>query len=122
MSFAIDRVNGLATVTYHRVPSIEEWTTTMGAVLADPDWKPGLALLLDRSRLLEPALTSFVNAAASFISARSDRLGEGRIAIVSGFDDAAFGMARMAGAIQDGPRAVRAFRSMEAALEWLREP
>ena len=100
--------------------TLEEWMTSVDALLADPRYEPGMGLLHDRRRTARTPFSQEVRAAVDFIRARADALGKARWGlVVEGL--AGYGMGRMAEALIDGSSIeLRVFRDLAVAEAWVR--
>jgi hypothetical protein len=108
----------LVVLTYGDPVTYDEWSAALHAVFANPSYRPGFNLLVDR-RDSTPPTRLFADAIATFIRKHRESLGTARIAILVS-DVAAFGMARMQEMLNESAALeTRAFRSESAALEWL---
>ncbi len=98
---------------------IEQIRATVEALLAEPEFRPGIDILSDHTSLEATATTQMVGAVLPLLERLGERLGRFRCAIVAP-EDASFGMARMAATLaSDGPATVHAFRSLPEAEAWL---
>lgn len=119
LEYSIDRTKGVVTLHYAEDPSLDLWTSTMDAVLRDPEFRPGYALLLDRSRLATAPEADYIRGVVEYMRGHAAELGGARVAIVVG-NAAAYGMARMAQILlEDPPEASQVFTKLEEAMDWL---
>ena len=98
----------------------DEWEALMNAVLADPAFLRGYALVDDRRESADVPTRSDVERAARWIHDQSARLGAIRWAIVvNPASLAAFGMTRVVEALTSQTSVVvRAFTDLPAATAW----
>jgi hypothetical protein len=120
LSYDIDVASRLVVLTCGDV-TLERWRRTMGQVVADPRFRIGFGVLVDcRTATLAPE-TQDVVGVVDFLANRRARLGLSRWAVVVE-EPAGYGMARMTAAIAESAGLeLRAFRTMDEALEWLGE-
>src|SRR5580698_6000254 len=59
-------------VVYQTQPSFEEWKATIKAVLEDPRFQRGFGILLDRSRILKPATSEYMNRLVDFVDRHAE--------------------------------------------------
>jgi hypothetical protein len=105
-------------VVYQTQPSFEQWETTIKAVLEDPRFRSGFGILLDRSRILRPATSEYMDRLVDFVDQRAGGL-DARWAILAS-DLASFGMGRKAESMASKAN-IRTFRDRNAAEIWLCE-
>ncbi len=103
--------------------SLEEMRQLSEALIAQPSWRRGMALILDgREMETEHLSRSDIQAMAESTLDFNEAMGDGKGAIVvSG--DLAFGLARMWNAYNEDRITTRnrVFRSMDEAMCWIRE-
>ena len=108
------------------VASVEGFVDSAEALTSDPRWRPGMDTISDHTHLDASRLTaSDIEQIASEEGEYSDEIGPGRAAIVVGPDSPnRYGLARMFEAYIEPlvETRVRAFRTFDEALAWLREP
>lgn len=122
VEYRIDREHSLIRVEVSEGPDLLQITETVQRLLSDPEFRPGLQILVDHSKTNVPVTTEAVKATPMLFAQLGQRLGAFRCAVVVP-DDAPYGMTRMTEALADsGPAEVRAFRSLEEAEAWLGEP
>ncbi len=101
-------------------PSAADVAAFLDAVLAHPDFRPGMGVLYDRRRVDPPDRAS-MEAVAAAIRERADRLGPYRWAVVAADLDTVgmvrYGQVHHAGSGVEG----RAFGDPAEALAWLRQ-
>lgn len=118
--YSFDLPGEVLTIHYTGEPSIEEWTETMEAAMADPRFRPGIRMLLDRHLVGTPS-PEFVRGVADFVGTHRATLAQIRCAIVVG-GPGSYGMARMGQALLEfhGVK-FEIFDSLETAEAWLRD-
>jgi hypothetical protein len=87
-----------------------------------PQWRPGMAVLVDHSQLDTSALTAReVDALAEHVSGLGDALGPAICSIVAPDAYTAGVTVVSIKHVDESPVAIRAFASRDEAIEWLRE-
>jgi hypothetical protein len=81
ITYTIDPDALLVRFRYEGDVGIDEFETTLTAVVADRDFVPGFSLLLDRRGAASPT-REYIRRAGAFAKAQGERLGPGRWAIV----------------------------------------
>lgn len=101
----------------------EEPVRYLDALLRDPDYEVGLAVLVDASRLERLDLTtSGVRKLAEYTLGAEARLQGAKVAIVAP-TDVTFGVSRMYQTLRsEAPYEISVFRTREEALAWLGLP
>jgi hypothetical protein len=120
ISYRIDSSRGLILTTASDTLTIDDLIAHKAALLADPQFRPGLKELSDvrgvRSLTLGPPE---MRRLASLDSEHKARLGDYRLALVVP-EDFLFGMARMYQQLtEENLPDIGVFRSVEKAVEWL---
>jgi|KBSMisStaDraftv2_1062788.scaffolds.fasta_scaffold155386_3 hypothetical protein len=120
LTYQIHPHRSLVVVTRRDRVGAETWEAFLTALLLDPAYAKGFAILEDRRGLRELPTRVEVERASGWIQEHGAELGATRWAIlVSETSPAAFGMARVREALTStGPVEVRAFTDYEAALRW----
>ena len=118
--YEIDHARRYVHVTYRFQPDFAEWENTMDRILRDPDYVPGLGILLDRRYLMHPADAEYMRRLVDYVERSDSRSGGARWAILV-TDDGSFRMGRMAEQLVSSER-IRAFRELEKAREWAALP
>jgi hypothetical protein len=123
LTYQIHSERSLVVVTRSDRVGAEAWEAFLTALLGDPAYAKGFAILEDRRGLRELPTRVEVERASSWLQQHGAELGATRGAIVvSESSPAAFGMARVREALTSaGPVEVRAFTDYEAALAWTEE-
>jgi hypothetical protein len=121
ITYSIDKVLRIVTLTYTGNPDFDEWVNTMRAVFKDPNFKPGFSVILDR-RLVKVAPTmEYIEDITAFVKDHLIELGNNRTAIVVS-EIASFGMARMSQGLMNDTERTQIFTDIEKAREWLSIP
>jgi len=121
ITYSIDKVLRIVTLTYTGNPDFDEWVNTMGAVFKDPNFKPGFSVILDR-RLVKTAPTmEYIEDITAFVNDHPIELGNNRTAIVVS-EIASYGMARMSQGLMNDTERTQIFTDIEKAREWLSIP
>jgi hypothetical protein len=121
ITYSIDKVLRIVTLTYTGNPDFNEWVNTMRAVFKDPNFKPGFSVILDR-RLVKIAPTmEYIEEITAFVKDHPIELGKNRTAIVVS-EIASFGMARMFQGLMNETERTQIFTDIEKAREWLSIP
>ena len=119
-SYEIDVERGLLRVRIEGNPSYPEMLDGFAAYSQDPDFRPGMAILVDdRGRTESPTSEEIRRLAQDTKVKGAEALKGSRCAILVG-NETQFGMSRMyelTGA--GGPIEVRVFMEEAAALDWL---
>jgi hypothetical protein len=111
---------GLAYFTSYEHGTLEEWMRSVDALLADPDYTPGMGVLHDRRRIANSPSSQEVSAAVAFIEARASAVGNARWALVAS-STAGYGMDRMAQMLLQGTSVtLRVFHELGEAEDWVR--
>ncbi len=121
MKFRVEYRNGYFVGETFGEAVAERFGDLLDAMLAHPEWRPGMSWVHDHSQLsADPLTVEGIRAIAQICSDRKDQLGGGRCAIVVS-EDLEFGLARMWSVYVDGSWNVEAsvFRNVAEALEWL---
>lgn len=120
LTFEIDHQLGLIVITRSHNPTFDEWRTFMEGLLADPQFRPGLAILEDRRGDRVVPSRNDVEIAAAWIRSNAARLGQNRWAVVLDPSSlAAFGMVRVGEFLTDRSGvSLRAFTSIDTARAW----
>jgi hypothetical protein len=122
LTYHIDEIAELVTLTYRSQPSFEEWSRLMLAALNDPRYRPGVSILSDRLALVDTASPRTIRMMAEFVSRHSDRFARCKWAVVVAPDrPAEYGMARMGSALfQPSGIELAVFTDLVTANAWLR--
>ncbi len=121
VEFEVIRSRRLVVITYADFVTIEDWTNTLEAMFAHPEYEPGFNLLVDR-RAAEPPTRAFADAVAMFVRKRRKQFGTAKVAILVS-DIASYGMGRMQEILNESSDLpTRAFRSEAEARGWLEAP
>lgn len=125
MNFEISFIDGdqIAVVKTSGHATREGFDAFPEAVMADPRWRRGMSILGDHRELDMSGLSAQdIRDLGNNRLLRGGAIGAGRLAIVAS-TPAAFGLARMAENYGEGvmPCLVRAFKTTDEALAWLRE-
>jgi hypothetical protein len=122
-SCTVDRGRRLGIARVSGGVDTEELLQIIRALLEDPDWEPGFNILWDGCRITDLVVDEReMQTVASDALSRSDRLGEGKTAIVV-TRDRSRELAHMFTALARHPgRDRRVFTSAREALEWLAVP
>jgi hypothetical protein len=121
LTYAIDPWSGIGTITYHTMPTTDEWRSSLEAMLADGAWRAGYGIVFDRKNMPQVASTEYIRFVVDFFERHPAELKGSRMAVVFGNADAAYGMGRMAeGMIEGKSYELRAFHDMDAAMYWVR--
>ena len=108
------------------VASVQGFVDSAEALTSDPRWRPGMDTISDHTLLdASQFKASDIEQIANRESEYSDEIGQGRAAIVVGPDSPnKYGLARMFEAYIEPlvETRVRAFRTFDEALVWLRGP
>jgi hypothetical protein len=105
-----------AQVVYEAQPSFEQWQATIEEILQDKRFRSGFGILLDRSRIPNPASSAYIHRLVDF----ADRHARDNVihwAIVT-CDITSFGMGRMAEQLAEAAK-IRTFKNRRAAELWL---
>jgi hypothetical protein len=120
LTFQIDPQLGLIVITRSHNPTFDEWRMFMEGLLADPQFRPGFAIIEDRRGDRAVPSRNEVEIGAAWIRANAPRLGQNRWAVV--LDPtalAAFGMVRVGEFLTDRSGvSLRAFTSLDTAQAW----
>jgi hypothetical protein len=120
LTFEIDSQLALIVITRSHNPTFDEWRVFMEQLMADPQFRPGFAIIDDRRGDRAVPSRNDVEIAAAWIRANATRLGQNRWAVV--LDPtalAAFGMVRVGEFLTDRSGvSLRAFTSLETARAW----
>ena len=104
---------------YEGATTYEQWAEVLEAALADPAREQEVDLLLDRRGIIEPPTTRTVQRAVDFFDRHHSEIR--RVASVVE-DGAVYGMFRMLESLSESIAVpVRAFKTYEAATDWLGE-
>ena len=117
---SVDAATGIVTLTFTGVSSYDHWERAVATVLADPAYHVGMCFVSDRRMATDIMTKDYIGRVVDYLSRSGGKfLGCGWALVAD--DPADFGMTRM-GAIfaERTPVEVRAFQSMDGALEWLR--
>jgi hypothetical protein len=117
VEFDLERRN--VRVVYQAQPSFEQWKATITSVLEDPRFESGYGILLDRSRILNPATSEYMRRLVHFVDTQAEET-QVRWAIVTS-DLASFGMGRQA-ELSAVKASIRTFKDRTAAELWLCGP
>lgn len=101
--------------------TFDEWRTAMLDILASPNARPHLSMMVDR-RKAETVTTDFVVQMIGFFSQHQEAFAGSRTAIVVS-DDSGFGMGRMTelkSALENPASTIRVFRSYDEGARWLK--
>ncbi len=121
ITYSIDKVLRIVTLTYTGNPDFDEWVNTMRVVFKDPNFKPGFSVILDR-RLVKTAPTmEYIEDITAFVNDHPIELGKNRTAIVVS-EIASFGMARMSQGLMNETERTQIFTDIEKARQWLSIP
>ncbi len=115
--YKIDKERRIVMSTGYGVVTREDFLEHQNKILADPDFDPSYAQLLDFGHMTKLE----VNAEdVRLLAERNVFAAEARRAIVVP-DDVGFGLARMFELLRDakGERGIRVFRRLEEGLEWV---
>lgn len=117
--YAIDAGAGVIELAGDPSPGLRDFRATLEALLDDPAFRPGLAILEDRRHFPDPPSTWYVWEVVRWRLAHAHRLGRGKWALVTA-GLAGYGVARMEALLADsfGLR-VAAFLAPEEARRWL---
>jgi hypothetical protein len=124
LSYSIDTMLGVVTLTFYAQPTFEEWRSVVQELLADPAYKPGTSILSDRRQLpdaKEPVATATVHRMAEFVG-QAHREFRRWAVVVRPTQLGEYGMARMYGMLVERHNVLlRTFTDFDAAMTWLRE-
>ena len=122
VTYRIDAEKGIVRITVDGQPEPDEHAQVTRRWLADPDYVPGMAILLDNRGRKHPSEPARVRQLADeTLGSRITTRGI-RVAIVVA-SDAEFGMARMYEAMAaDSGMVIATFRDLDEAEAWLTEP
>lgn len=119
LEFSIHPEARLVRITYRADPTFDEFADTVRAILAHPDFRPGMSVLADRSAIPTPPTTEYVQRVVRFMGEFVPRNQVARWAQVAA-GPASFGVARMGGALGAEDQVdYRAFTDVARAERWL---
>ncbi len=120
LRYEIDADLGLVTVTATGTLRYDDVTAAFLERIADPEYRPGMHLLLDgREAIFEFASDDISRLVEFYESRRADRGTGFRFALVSGLD-VTFGMGRMFEVYADKlPEDIGVFRDFDEARRWV---
>lgn len=122
-TYLIDPSLGLVRLTSgETLPTVPDLEQALDRLLADPQFRPGFGVLVERRQLHVAPDSSYVRGGIEALAVRRERFGHTRFASLTGHLTS-FGMGRMGEAYADN-RGVpyRVFRNEEEALLWLLAP
>ena len=121
--YRVDADRNLVSLYWNEFPSLEKLREVVEAVIADPEFRPGMSFLWDRKPgTPNPAGVEYIRDAAYYLQLLAENIGSHAWAIVA-HNSADFGKARMLETMSDQTKVtVRAFQSCGDAEEWLRNP
>lgn len=120
--YRIDTEKRIARITVDGQPGPEEHDRIRREMVADPDYVPGMPILLDNRGRKEPSDKERVQEFAMETRSSPVAIERARVAIVVA-STAEFGMARMYALLtEQSPQETRVFRDMDEAEAWLLEP
>ena len=122
--YCIDEAAGCAVLTISGEPlSWPAFVSLVSAMIDDPGYQPGMAVLEDVRDLATPPPNDCMRAMVGLFQLRTDRLAGARWAMVVGGDHAAmYGLGRMAEILaHESPVTFSVFRALDDARAWLRE-
>ena len=118
ITYSIDKILRIVSLTYTGNPDFDEWADTMRAVFSDPSFEPGFSIIMDRRLVTSAPETNYIEKIAAFTKAHPIELGKCRTAVVvSGA--ASYGMGRMSQALLDDTENIQIFTDIEEAKGWL---
>ena len=119
LAYSIDPVERIVTITGDYADAAE-WRTLLGAVLRDPEYRPGCYFIRDLRASTHPVSAQAVIGIMAVVREFWQRLGVRRAAIVTrpGIDDPAVIAQALA---EDEHLPLRAFTAYDDAVRWLRE-
>jgi hypothetical protein len=119
LEFSIHPATRLVRITYLGDPTFDEFTATVRAIFAHPDFTPGMSVLADRSAITTPPTTEYVQRVVRFMGEFIPRRQLARWAQVAS-GPASFGVARMGGALGAEDQVdYRVFSDVARAERWL---
>jgi len=120
LTFEIDPQLGLVVIVRSHHPTFDEWRTFMEGLLADPQFRPGYAIVEDRRGDRGVPSRNEVEIVSAWIRTNASRLGQSRWAVVlDPASLAAFGMVRVGEFLTDRSGvSLRPFTSLETARAW----
>ena len=120
LTFEMDPQLGLIAILRSHNPTFDEWRMFMEAVLTNPQFRPGFAIVEDRRGDRGVPSPEEVETGAAWIRANAARVGQSRWAVVlDPTSIAAFGMVRVGEFLTDRSGvSLRAFTSIETAHAW----
>lgn len=119
VTYSIDETAQLVVLRYEGQTSFADFVDTMRDVFIDSRFRPGFAILADRSRV-EPPTVTYIRQVSEFMrNYRAELTGTRWATVVA--SPVGFGMARIGQAINDDmPVKLEIFTSVDEALSWLR--
>jgi hypothetical protein len=121
--YRIDVGRKLVTLLWEVFPSFAELREAVDEAVEDPKFEPGMNFLWDHEpNRSNTASIQYLRRTLHYLQLLAEGIGPHSWAIV-GHTAAEFGRGRVLEAMSDGTNVtIRAFRSCEAAEEWLRNP
>jgi hypothetical protein len=122
-AYRIDLAHKFVALSWNEFPAMERLRDVVREAVADPEFRPGMNFLWDRSPGQEsPASTEYLCDALYYLQVLAERIGPHSWAIIA-HSEADFGKARLLEARSDSIKVtVRAFKCSGDAEEWLRNP
>ncbi len=117
----IDSRGTTFTITTAGQGNVEGIIAFLDAIVAHPQWRPGLNILLDHRRLdIAPITVEGIDRVSGYFQTLSPQLGDGKIALVMN-RDIDFGIARAWELVtrEYVDMEIGVFRSIEEARHWL---
>jgi hypothetical protein len=119
LTYTIDPAAGVVSVAVTSPPSPADTRALLRSVAADPGYRPGMPLLVDRRPVPEPPSVAYVNELPVVLREMARATAPCRTAVLVG-TPAVYGMLRMASALAgDTGVEVGAFRDENLARRWL---